>query len=130
MKSLVSSWLATVCALATLTLLPNVSAISAVTIIISATLVWLVLILLWPIFKLFLLPFNLASFGLIGSVVYFLLFWLCLWLVPGITVLPVRIFGYYAGDVLVLSLLSIMVTFLQRIYSVLLSKLLREKRRK
>ena len=130
MKSSFISWLSTVLALATLTVLPNVSAISPVSILITATIIWLLLVLLWPILKIFLLPFNLASFGLIGSLVYFFLFWFCLWILPGVMVEPVRLFGFYMGDVAVLLLLSFLLSLLQRLFSWLLARILHEKRRK
>ena len=130
MLSSLLSWLATVLALATLTLLPNVTVISPVSILITATVIWLLLVLLWPIIKVFLLPFNLVSFGLIGSLVYFLLFWFCLWIMPGVMIQPVRVFGYYLGDVAVLAALSFLLSLLQRLFSWLLGHFFHQKRRK
>lgn len=130
MKSLLLGWLASVGALATLTLLPNVSTISYVSVLITATLVWLLIIVLWPIARLFLLPFNLATFGLASSIAYILLFWLCLWIVPGITVTPVLIYGWYLGDIAVLFLFSSLLSVLYNLYRRILSKLFREKARK
>ena len=130
MLSSLLSWLATVLALATLTLLPNVTVISPVSILITATVIWLLLVLLWPVIKVFLLPFNLVSFGLIGSLVYFLLFWFCLWIMPGVMIQPVRVFGYYLGDVAVLAALSFLLSLLQRLFSWLLGHFFHQKRRK
>ena len=130
MLSSLLSWLATVLALATLTLLPNVTVISPVSILITATVIWLLLVLLWPVIKVFLLPFNLVSFGLIGSLVYFLLFWFCLWIMPGVMIQPVRVFGYYLGDVAVLGALSFLLSLLQRLFSWLLGHFFHQKRRK
>jgi len=130
MLSSLLSWLATVLALATLTLLPNVTVISPASILITATVIWLLLVLLWPIIKVFLLPFNLVSFGLIGSLVYFLLFWFCLWIMPGVMIQPVRVFGYYLGDVAVLAALSFLLSLLQRLFSWLLGHFFHQKRRK
>lgn len=130
MKSLVLSWLATVLAVASLLLLPHISVVSPLTIFVSATLIWLVLIIFWPVIKIFLVPFNLATFGFAGSVVYFLLFWLCLWIFPGITIQPARLFGFYLGDVAVLLLTSLILSMLQRGYAWILSLIFQEKRRK
>lgn len=130
MKSLLISWLATVCALSTLLLLPNISVSNPLLILIPATLIWLLLFLSWPVLKLVLIPFNLATFGLAGMLVYFLLFWLALWLVPVLTLQPVRIFGFYFGDIGVLLLMSAILSLLHRGYFWLLRGLLREKRRK
>lgn len=130
MKSLLLGWLATVGALATLMLLPNVTTVSYVNVFITATLVWLLVIVLWPVARLFLLPFNLATFGLASSIAYMLLFWLCLWIVPGITVKPVFVYGWYLGDIGVLFLFSTMLSLLYNLYRRLLSLIFREKGRK
>jgi uncharacterized membrane protein YvlD (DUF360 family) len=130
MKSLILSWLSTVLALATLMLLPNVTVTAPVLILISATLIWIVLILCWPFLKLFLLPFNLATFGFAGSVAYFLLFWLCLWIFPGVTIQPVRVFGLYLGDIAVLFAASLFLSLLHRGYLWLLGLFFHKKRRK
>lgn len=130
MKSPLLGWLATVGALATLILFPNVSTNSYVIVLITATLVWLLVIVLWPIARLFLLPFNLATFGLASSIAYILLFWLCLWIVPGITFTPVFIYGWYLGDIAVLFLFSSLLSLLYNLYRRILSKLFGEKARK
>lgn len=130
MKSLLGSWLATVLALATLLLLPNISAASLLLLLLPATLIWIVLILLWPVIKVFLMPFNLATFGFAGTLAYFLLFWLCLWIFPGITIQPIRLFGFYLGDIAVLFFVSFVLSLLQRFYSWLFALLFRKKRRK
>ena len=130
MKSLLISWLATVCALTTLLLLPNISVSNPLLILIPATLIWLLLFSLWPVLKVVLIPFNLATLGLAGMFVYFLLFWLALWLVPVLSFQPARIFGFYFGDIGVLVLMSAVLSLLHRCYSWLLRGIFREKRRK
>lgn len=129
MKSPTLGWLSTVLALATLVLLPNVSVSSPVFILITATLIWIIFSLCWPVLKVFLLPFNLATFGLVGSVAYFILFWFCLWIFPDISLQPVRIFGFYLGDIAVLSLTALLLSLLQRFFSWLLWRFLHKKRR-
>lgn len=130
MKSLVYSWLATVLALTTLMLLPNVTVTSPLVIFIAATVIWVVLIICWPLLKVFLLPFNLATFGLVSSFAYFLLFWFCLWIFPGVTIQPVRVFGFYLSDIAVLIVASLFLSLLQQGFSVLLERLFYKKRRK
>jgi uncharacterized membrane protein YvlD (DUF360 family) len=130
MKSLCISWLATVCALATLLLFPNISVSNPFLILIPATLIWLLLFFAWPVVKLVLIPFNLATVGLAGMFVYFFLFWLALWLIPVLSLQPVRIFGFYFGDIGVLMLVSAVLSLLHRCYSWLLRGFFREKRRK
>jgi uncharacterized membrane protein YvlD (DUF360 family) len=93
MPNFLRSWLAMVAAAFTVLLLPNVSASSWVPVVIVATLLWLVHFLIWPILKVLLLPFNLATFGFAGTIVYTVLFWLCLWLYPGFQVAPLAFFG-------------------------------------
>lgn len=130
MKSLVISWLATVLAFATLLVLPNVSVTSLSIILLPATLIWLLLILLWPLAKLFLLPFNMASYGLASTLAYFLLFWLCLWIFPGVRIQPVTVAGIYIGDISILFFISFMLSLLQRAYSMVINQLFAGKRRK
>lgn len=128
MKSALLSWLSTALALATLLLLPNVAAVSPVSLIISATIIWVVLILLRPLTKLVLLPFNLATFGFAGTLVHFFLLWFCLWIYPGIIVMTARVFGFYLADIGTLALLAFILSLLQRSYAALFQVLFAHKR--
>ncbi len=120
MRSIFISLVSSLSAVWLLTFTPLASASNVYAILMLAGLWWLLQTILNPILKILLLPFNIVSFGVIGSLVSFFLIWFIFWLVPGFKIHSFIFFGFSISGVLLLVIISFCLALLEKlIYQIL-----------
>lgn len=123
LRDVFNNWLACIGAFFLLTLTPVATVSNWQSLIWIGSLWWLFGVLIRPILKLVLLPFNIISLGAIGALVQFLAIWLIFWLIPSFQLHSVLIQGFRVEGWLLIAAVAFVISIFQRLLLSVLSQL-------
>lgn len=93
-------------------LLPTVSYLNVFTLINFSLIFLLIQKIIKPILKIFFLPINVVTLGFFSLVINVALLWLTIFLVPGLTIRPMTILGWQAGQFSSLVIVSMLMSLI------------------
>lgn len=100
--------------------LPNVSYTDWVALVVFAIVLTVINLIVKPVLKLLTLPINIVTLGLFSVVLNVGLLWLALYLVPGISIQPLILFGVPLGNFLTLVFISAVLSLTHSFVSIFL----------
>lgn len=118
--SVITSWLACVGAFFALTFTPLADTSDWKSILVIGTLWWVFGLLVKPVLKLILFPFNVISYGFIGIVVEYFVVWLLFWLIPAYQLNNIVLMGWSITGWWLLFVASLAIAILQKIFLAIL----------
>lgn len=118
--TIITSWLACVGAFFALTFTPLATSNDWRSIALIGTAWWIFGLLVKPVLKLILFPFNVISYGFIGIVVEYAVVWLLFWLIPAYQLHDIVLFGWVIAGWWRLFVASFAIAILQKIFLAIL----------
>ncbi|MFZ5376676.1 MAG: phage holin family protein [Patescibacteria group bacterium] len=94
-------------------ILPTVDYLNWTTLLIAGVVLTILQSVIKPILKLFFLPVNIVTFGLFSLVINVIIIWLLTFLVPGMRIDNIVLFGVPLNSFFSLLLVSSLISFLQ-----------------
>jgi putative membrane protein len=96
-------------------LLPTIGYLNIVTLILASVVLTLLQGVVKPVLKILFLPINIVTLGLFSLIINVFILWLATFLVPGLKISPMILFGVRLGEFGTLLMVSCIISFIQNL---------------